>query len=111
MHRSNYFSAALQHPDVYEIHENRLEILNYNSDVVEIMLRYIYNDAICLSDFFNIRNIIDVMKIAKEYYFTDLFNTCDQGYIYQVGYYGLFTMACKNTGCLGNLPYKMPISH
>ena len=107
MHRSNYFAAALQHPDVYEIHENKLDIMNYKSDVVEIMLRYIYNDAICLSDFFNAENIIGVLKIAKEYYFTDLFNTCDKmcAHHYLFPYYLLYPEHYYSTECTVKLTY------
>ena len=107
MHRSNYFAAALQHPDIYEIFENKLDIKNYKSDVVEIMLRYIYNDSFCLSDFFNAKNIIDIMKIAQEYYFTDLFNTldtvCAQHYLFPS--HLLFPEHYNSTECTVKLTY------
>ena len=71
--RSEYFEALFRN-ECLESKNNELTINDYESNTVEQLLRYIYNNTISLEKF---DSITKIMKIADKYRFTELFDTCD----------------------------------
>ena len=80
--RSDYFSGLLRN-DCQESRNKKMIIDDFRPEVVEILLRYLYNGGVCDADFSKYDGkdqdqlIIDVMKLADKYNFTELFDAMD----------------------------------
>ena len=72
--QSEYFSAILRNECV-ENQNKELQIEDFEPKIVELLLKYLYTGTIELHD--GKKKIIDLMRIADKYNFTELFLTCD----------------------------------
>ena len=72
--RSEYFEAIL-HNDCIEKRNNMLKIDDFEPNVVEIFLRYLYNGALATSD--SLSDMICLLKMADKYNANDLFDAMD----------------------------------
>jgi len=75
--RSKYFAGLLRN-DCMESENKRIVIDDFEPKVVEILLRYLYNGAVCLFVCLTrVKEIIGVIKIADKYNFTELVDAID----------------------------------
>ena len=79
--RSEYFEAIL-HNDCIEKRQKMLKIDDFQPNVVEIFLRYLYNGAFPISTSFTL-DFIHLLKIADKYNANELFDATDS-YISQL---------------------------
>jgi hypothetical protein len=86
--RSEYFAGLLRN-NCMERENQRIVINDFEPKVVEILLRYLYNGAICLSSMRDQETIIGVIKIADKYNFTALVDAIDS-YCATGYYFNLF---------------------
>jgi hypothetical protein len=74
--RSKYFAGLLQN-NCMESENKKIVINDFEPQIVEILLCYLYNGAVCWSDI-RLQNImIGVIKIADKYNFTALVDAID----------------------------------
>ena len=77
--RSPYFSDLLS--KIGENEEKKLETNDFEPKIVEVMLRYLYNEGICPKSLLgSCPDIIQLMKIAEKHLLFDLLDTCDSAY-------------------------------
>ena len=58
-----------------------LEFNDYEPKIVQVMLRYLYNEGICPKDLLgNSPDLIQLMKLADEHFLSGLLDTCDSAY-------------------------------
>ena len=58
-----------------------LEFNDFEPKIVEVMLRYLYNDGICPRNLLgNSQDLIHLMKLAEKHFLEDLLDTCDSAY-------------------------------
>ena len=74
--QSQYFEAVVRN-DCKENSEKKLVINDFEPKYVEVLLRYIYNDAVHREDLKYAGNVISVLKIADKYNFTSLHDAID----------------------------------
>jgi len=76
--KSEYFAAILRN-DFLENQNKELKIEDFEPKIIEMLLRYLYNGTICLSEKFKTSNeeLRKLMIIADKYDFRELFKTCD----------------------------------
>ena len=74
--RSEYFEAILHH-DCIEKSGKILKIDDFQPDVVEIFLRYLYNGALPISASLTWNAKISIIKIADKYNAKELFDAMD----------------------------------
>ena len=74
--QSEYFAGLLLN-NCMESENKRIVINDFEPQVVEILLRYLYNGAICLSTIRDEEIMIGVIKIADKYNFTALVDAID----------------------------------
>ena len=74
--KSEYFRGLLRN-ECLERNEKKIVIEDFEPEVVEILLRYLYNGSVCFGDLVKAGPIIEVLKIADKYNFTELFDTLD----------------------------------
>jgi len=75
--RSEYFAGLLRN-NCMESENERIVIDDFEPKVVEILLRYLYNGAVCLFlCLTRVHEIIGVIKIADKYNFTELVDAID----------------------------------
>ena len=74
--QSQYFEAVLRN-NCKENNEKKLVMNDFEPKYVEILLRYIYNGAVCYEDLKCPRDIISILKIADKYNFTSLHDAID----------------------------------
>jgi len=74
--RSKYFAGLLRN-DCMESENKRIVIDDFEPKVVEILLRYLYNGAVCWSTIKVKEILIGVIKIADKYNFTALVDAID----------------------------------
>jgi hypothetical protein len=86
--RSEYFAGLLRN-NCMERENQRIVINDFEPKVVEILLRYLYNGAICLSTIKVKETMIGVIKIADKYNFTALVDAIDS-YCATGYYFNLF---------------------
>ena len=61
--------------------EVKLEFNDFEPKIVEVMLRYLYNEGICPKDLLgNCPDLIQLMKLAEKHFLEDLLDTCDSAY-------------------------------
>ena len=73
--RGDYFNGIFRN-DCQESRNQELIIDDFKPEVVEILVRYLYNGAFQASALL-LQNVGDVMAIADKYNFTELFETLD----------------------------------
>ena len=74
--QSEYFEAVLRN-DCVESREKKLKIDDFELEVVEILLRHIYNCAVHYQDLDDTSRVISLMKIADKYNFSSLYDAID----------------------------------
>ena len=75
--QSEYFEGLLRN-DCVESKEKKIVIQDFEPEVVEILLRYLYNGAVCWYDMAkNYETVEGVFRIADKYNFTELFDSLD----------------------------------
>ena len=74
--RSEYFAGLLRN-NCMEKENKRIVINDFEPKVVEILLRYLYNSAVCWSTIKVKEIMIGVIKIADKYNFTALIDAID----------------------------------
>ena len=74
--QSQYFEAVLRN-NCKENSEKKLVINDFEPKYVEVLLRYIYNDAVHREDLKYTGDVISVLKIADKYNFTSLHDAID----------------------------------
>ena len=74
--QSQYFEAVVRN-DCKENSEKKLVINDFEPKYVEVLLRYIYNDAVHREDLKYTGDIISILKIADKYNFTSLHDAID----------------------------------
>ena len=58
-----------------------LDMNDFEPKIVEVMLRYLYNEGICPKDLLgNCPDLIQLMKLAEKHFLEDLLDTCDSAY-------------------------------
>ena len=62
---SDVFRAMFRHKETIENVQSRMEITDFNADVVGQMLKYLYTGE--LSEELNIENLAELLKIAEKY--------------------------------------------
>ena len=78
--RCEYFAAILRN-DCVESRRKELSIDDFEPEIVEAFLRYVYNGTLNMK--FHLKTsdvtsfIVNIMEIADKYNFTELINTCD----------------------------------
>ena len=77
--RSEYFEAILHH-DCIEKRDKILKIDDFQPNVVETFLRYLYNGALPIPASLNWNAMIRLMKIADKYNAKELFDAMDSQY-------------------------------
>ena len=79
MQRSEYFAGLLRN-NCIESKSKRIAINDFEPQIVEILLRYLYNGAVCWSAIKSKRAMKEVIKIADKYNFTGLADAIDSYY-------------------------------
>ena len=83
--RSEYFEAIL-HNDCIEKREKKLKINDFQPNVVELFLRYLYNGALPIPNSLTWGDMIGLMRIADKYNANELFDAMDshssQGFLW-----------------------------
>ena len=74
--QSEYLEAVLRN-DCVESREKKLKIDDFELEVVEILLRHIYNCAVYYKDLDDTSRVISLMKIADKYNFSSLYDAID----------------------------------
>ena len=72
--RSEYFSALLRN-DYIENKKKELVLDDNDPKIIEILLRYIYNNTIPLVNWY--LTVKKILQVADKYQFSELFDTCD----------------------------------
>ena len=83
--RSEYFEAIL-HNDCIEKRDKKLKINDFQPNVVELFLRYLYNGALRIPNSLTWGDMIGLMRIADKYNANELFDAMDshssQGFLW-----------------------------
>ena len=74
--KSEYFEAILSN-DCIEKRDKMLNIVDFQPNVVEILLQYLYNGAVSISASLSWTDLICLMKIADKYNVNELFDAMD----------------------------------
>jgi hypothetical protein len=74
--RSEYFEAIL-HNDCFEKRDKKLKINDFQPNVVELFLRYLYNGALPIPNSLTWGDMIGLMRIADKYNANELFDAMD----------------------------------
>ena len=74
--RNEYFEAIFNH-DCIEKRDKKLKIEDFQPNVVEIFLRYLYNCTLTITTSISWDDMIELLKISDKYNAKDLFDSID----------------------------------
>jgi hypothetical protein len=97
--QSEYFEAILRN-DCLENKEKKLKIDDFEPEIVEALLRYIYNGAVK-----NDELTLDLMKIADKYNFTNWYDAIDSQLAQTVPRVDMFSAEEIVKNLTGWIPY------
>ena len=105
--QSQYFEAVLRN-NCKENSEKKLVINDFEPKYVEVLLRYIYNDAVHREDLKYTGDIISILKIADKYNFTSLHDAIDSD-LAQMVLFQFLSLRDKEKLVKKMLPQYVPI--